>query len=67
MKANYQMLGLAFFTFYQDTINVSLPKKFELKVALTPTESNVTLFLPGSDIQKIQQHRLKFVKRLFQI
>ena len=31
------MLGLAFFTFYQDTINVSLPKKFELKVALTPT------------------------------
>jgi hypothetical protein len=37
MKANYQMLGLAFFTFYQDTINVSLPKKFELKLALTPT------------------------------
>ena len=40
MKANYQMLGLAFFTFYQDTINVSLPKKFELKVALTPTYAN---------------------------
>jgi hypothetical protein len=37
MKANYQMLLSAFFAFYQDTINVSLPEKFDLKVALTPT------------------------------
>ena len=31
------MLGLALFAFYQDTINVSLPKKFELKSDLPPT------------------------------
>ena len=38
-----------------------------IEFLIAPTESNVTLFLPGSDIQKIQQHRLKFVKRLFRI
>jgi hypothetical protein len=31
------MLWLASFAFYQDKINVSLPEKYELKVALTPT------------------------------
>ena len=41
MKANYQILWLAFFAFYCDKINVSLPKKFELEVALTPTKPNV--------------------------
>ena len=36
-KANYHILRLAFFAFYQDTINVSLPKNYKLRVALTPT------------------------------
>jgi hypothetical protein len=32
------------------------------KVWIIPTECNVTLSLPGFDIQKIQQHRLKLKK-----
>jgi hypothetical protein len=55
MKANYQMLGLAFFTFYQDTINVSLPKKFELKVALTPTYYYPAFSIGHWDIVLISQ------------
>jgi hypothetical protein len=31
---------LAFLAFYQDKINVSLPKNYKLRVALTPTKSN---------------------------
>jgi hypothetical protein len=35
------MLWLAFSAFYQDTINVSLPKNFNPEVGLSPTKFNV--------------------------
>jgi hypothetical protein len=37
MKANYQILGLAFFAFYQDTLNLFAPELWRIEIKIPPT------------------------------
>jgi hypothetical protein len=62
--ANHYIWRSAFFVFYQDMINVSLPKKIELKVALSPTNyqpaSIADIHIPVAQNHSVLRSRLQY-------